>query len=392
MSSNNKIENVLIFQGGGSLGAFGCGVFKALLKKNVKIDIVAGTSIGGINAAIIAGSVNKEHPEHTLEEFWLELAENSVDLVNPISKWLKDKLRVDFVRAAKNHLSTTDETNSKLSTISSILYGNDKFFIPRWRADYALKDPQYFNPLKWTYLYDHSPLTKTLEKYIDYDKLCPNGSPYVRLIITAVNILTAESLAFDSSKQRITAKHILATCGYPSYNFPWVEVEPGVFAWDGGLLSNTPFSEVIDASPIIDKRLFFVENYPARIERLPNNLVEVYHRTRDIMFSDKSQYSIKMSRVITRYLRYIEDLYQIVDKDIDPARIDKKQLERIRQTYKKFKHQRGAEIKDIFHIVRDEAIPRFYENTDFSVETIKASIKDGESKTNQILEKTSVFN
>ena len=47
--SSNKIENVLVPQGGGSLGAFGCGVFKALANKNIKIDIVAGTSIGGIN-------------------------------------------------------------------------------------------------------------------------------------------------------------------------------------------------------------------------------------------------------------------------------------------------------------------------------------------------------
>ena len=45
------IENVLILQGGGSLGAFGCGVFKALSQKGVKIDIVAGTSIGEVNAA-----------------------------------------------------------------------------------------------------------------------------------------------------------------------------------------------------------------------------------------------------------------------------------------------------------------------------------------------------
>jgi NTE family protein len=52
------------------------------------------------------------------------------------------------------------------------------------------------------------------------------------------------------------------------------------------------------------------------------------------------------------------------------------------------KHQHGAEIKDIFHIVRDEPFSRFYENTDFSIETIKASIKDGESKTNQILDKS----
>ena len=51
------------------------------------------------------------------------------------------------------------------------------------------------------------------------------------------------------------------------------------------------------------------------------------------------------------------------------------------------KRERIAEIKNIFRIIRDEPSPRFYENTDFSVETIKNSIKDGESKTNQILEK-----
>jgi NTE family protein len=58
---NNKLENVLILQGGGSLGAFGCGVFKALANNNIKLDIVAGTSIGGINAAIIAGSKDLYH-------------------------------------------------------------------------------------------------------------------------------------------------------------------------------------------------------------------------------------------------------------------------------------------------------------------------------------------
>ena len=71
-SNSNAIENVLILQGGGSLGAFGCGVFKALAEKNMKIDIVAGTSIGGVNAAIIAGSKNEGRPEQLLEEFWLE--------------------------------------------------------------------------------------------------------------------------------------------------------------------------------------------------------------------------------------------------------------------------------------------------------------------------------
>ncbi|MGB8936076.1 MAG: patatin-like phospholipase family protein [Candidatus Nitrosopolaris sp.] len=385
--SSNTIENVLVLQGGGSLGAFACGVFKALANNNIKIDIVAGTSIGGINAAIVAGSVDIEHPERMLEEFWLELAENSVNLSPPILEWLYGKSREDLVRAAENLLPTTDEVNSLLSTISSVLYGNDKFFVPRWRADYSLKDPQYFNPSRWTYIYDHSPLVKTLEKYIDYNKLQPNGNPHARLIMTAVNILTSEPLIFDSSRQKITSKHLLATSAYPSDNFPWIEVEEGVYAWDGALLSNTPFSEVIDASPVIDKRLFFVENYPRRLDKLPDNLAEVYHRARDIQFSDKSQYQIKMSKVITRYLKYIEELYQIIDKNIDPAKMDKKQLEKIRHTFTKMKRERGAEIKNIIHITRDEPFPRYYENTDFSVETIRNSIKDGESKTNQILEK-----
>ena len=274
-----------------------------------------------------------------------------------------------------------------MSTTSSILYGNDKFFVPRWRPDYSLKDPQYFDPSKWTYIYDNSPLVNTLEKYIDYNKLQPDGHPNARLIMTAVNILTSEPLTFDSSKQKITPKHILATSAYPSDNFPWIELEEGVYAWDGALLSNTPLGEVIDASPVVDKRLFLVENYPRRIDKLPDNLAEVQHRARDIMFSDKSQQQIKMSKVITRYLRYIEELYQIIDKKIDPAKLDKKQLEKIRHTYTKMKRERGAEIKGIIRITRDELFPRYYENTDFSLETIRNSIKNGESKTNQILEK-----
>src|SRR5215217_3103784 len=78
--NNNAIENVLILQGGGSLGAFSCGVFKALVNNNIKIDIISGTSIGGVNAAIIAGSKEEYHPEKALEQFWLELGENSINL------------------------------------------------------------------------------------------------------------------------------------------------------------------------------------------------------------------------------------------------------------------------------------------------------------------------
>ncbi|MFL6380387.1 MAG: patatin-like phospholipase family protein [Nitrososphaeraceae archaeon] len=90
---SDSVENVLILQGGGSLGAFGCGVFKALANSNIKIDIIAGTSIGGLNASIIAGSKGRDHPEKILEQYWLELAEGSVDLILTLKNgWLDIQL------------------------------------------------------------------------------------------------------------------------------------------------------------------------------------------------------------------------------------------------------------------------------------------------------------
>jgi NTE family protein len=224
-----------------------------------------------------------------------------------------------------------------------------------------------------------------LDKYIDYTKLNPEGNPNARLIITATNMLTAQPLVFDSSKQQIAAKHILATSGYPLYNFPWIEVEKGVYGWDGSLLSNTPLREVIAASPINDKRIFLVENYPKRIDVLPENLPEVYHRARDIMFCDKSEHNVTMSKVITRYLQYIEELYQIVEDHADHKKLDKGQLKRIRYKYKKYKEEHGAEIKKIFYISREEHFPHIYENADFSPETIRNLIQEGEMKTNQVI-------
>ena len=258
--------------------------------------------------------------------------------------------------------------------------------MPRWRPEYAFTDPQYFTPNKWTYLFDHSPLIKTLEKYVDFNKLKPTGKPNSRLIITAVNVLTAEPLIFDSSKQQITPRHILATTGYPTYYFRWVEVEKGVYAWDGSLLSNTPLREVIEASPVKDKRIFLVENYPKNIERLPDNIHEVQHRSRDIMFSDKTVHNVKMSKAFTYYLRFIDELYHLIEDRFDfEKKEDKAKFKKIQAKYKKIIEQHGAEIKDVYYITREERFPSLYENADFSVETIKASIKDGELKTKAIL-------
>ena len=388
MTRNNSVENVLILQGGGSLGAFGCGVFKAIAESQVKIDILAGTSIGGINAAIIAGSRDKR-PESALEQFWLELAENSIDLApsltHPIPPDPSNNKSDSYY--SRYYQQAGVPFRQALSFYSSAIYGNSMMFLPRWRPEYVIKDPKYFRPTEWTYIYDHSPLALTLEKYINYDKLRPGGNPNTRLIITAVNVLTAKPMTFDSAHQQITVRHLLGTSGYPLYGFPWIEVEKGKYVWDGSLLSNTPLREVIDASPVIDKRVFIVENYPKKIERLPQNLPEVLHRARDIMFSDKTAHNVKMSKVITQHLEFIEQLYKIIENNVDQSKIDKQKLDDIHKKYQKMMKEHGAEIKEIFYITREERFPYLYENTDFTPAGIKNLINEGESKTKEVLRK-----
>ena len=409
--SNNALENVLILQGGGSLGAFGCGVYKALVKNNINLDVIAGTSIGGVNAAIVAGSRKEDNIDQVLEDFWLELSEGFIDIdkLSPFFAWNRYMKTLQIPSMFEHYtfhlpLSETIEAEIKETYVadriqmeikakqlksfySSVIFGNSKMFIPRWAPEYALNDPEYFTPQKWTFLYDHLPLAKTLERYIDYDKLRPEGNSNVRLILTAVNVLNARPLTFDSHKEQITAKHILATSAYPSYNFPWIEIKDGVFAWDGSLLSNTPLREVITATPVRDKRIFIVENYPRNIDSLPKNILEVHHRARDIMFSDKTEHNVQMSKVISRYLDYIEELYQTVENNIDKLQIDEKKLKRIRRKYRVYKQEHGAEIKEIYYMKRDEPNPHITENADFSPETIKNAIKEGEEKTNEIIKK-----
>jgi NTE family protein len=70
------------------------------------------------------------------------------------------------------------------------------------------------------------------------------------------------------------------------------------------------------------------------VEARPKNLPEVYHRARDIMFSDKTEHNVTMSKVITRYLDYIEELYQLLEDNVDRVDIDKQQLKKIRRKYK----------------------------------------------------------
>jgi len=385
------LENVLIMQGGGSLGSFACGVYKALVKQKIRIDIVAGTSIGAVNAAIIAGS-KSDKPEKDLEDFWLEVSESNMQIIPDLWTYEWDSYNKEYLVKKISSAS-----------LNAAIFGVPKMFVPRWQWGNSSSltrkrdDGSYFDPKNWTYIYDHSPLEKTLENYIDYKKLnlaaTQEEKPNVlRLIMTAVNVMTGKPLVFDNTQTEIKPKHILACAGYPIYGFPWVEVDDNVYAWDGSLLSNTPIREVLFVSPRNDKNIIIVENYPQNIDRLPTNMIEVINRYKDILFCDKDMYNIQLSKLITRHINLIEKLYDLFEKYTNKTKIKAEELKKLKEEYTSLIENYGAEIKSVTRITRSESeAPTMLQNADFSTKTTKKLIEQGEKKTMEKLEDNEPF-
>ena len=322
----------------------------------------------------MTGSKN-DNPAKDLEDFGIEIAESSHNIIPDLFSYEYDNQNYEF-----------ESKRSSSASLNAATFGIPKFFVPRW-FNWKTLPSNHFNlfPLQWTYLYNNTPLAKTLEKYIDFKKLSPdarqnNNNNNLRLIITAVDVLSAEPLIFDTYKTQILMKHLLATIGYPQYGFPWIEVNDGTYAWDGSLLSNTPIREVMMASPSNDKNIFIVENYPKKIDNLPSNMTEVQSRAKDIMFTDKDQSLRRMSRLLTKHINLIETLYNIF-KEYDHSKLDKDVIKYIEKEHKILVEKFGAKILKIKRISRENNdTPYPSQNADFTVNTIKKLITQEENK------------
>ena len=98
MKEKTDFQRALIFQGGGSLGAYEAGAYKAFYElaserdKNIGredqplFNIVAGTSIGAMNAAVLVSYVKESKTwkgsAERLIEFWEYLStESGIDMI-----------------------------------------------------------------------------------------------------------------------------------------------------------------------------------------------------------------------------------------------------------------------------------------------------------------------
>jgi len=132
---------------------------------------------------------------------------------------------------------------------------------------------------------------------VDHNKLnlaaTKEGLGVLRIVITIINVMTAKPLVFDNTMMHTEAKQILPSIVYPIYCFPWIEIEDGMLAWDGSLLSNTLIREVLCVSLKNDKNIFIIKIILGRSHTcfLTSRKLK---QGKDILFSDKNENAIQM--------------------------------------------------------------------------------------------------
>jgi NTE family protein len=278
-------QRVLVLQGGGALGSYQAGAYQALCHCDFQPDWIAGISIGAVNAAIIAGNEPSKRVDK-LKEFW--------ELVSSPTSWVP-------AVGGGHHRALYNETSAAFVAT----FGTPGFFTPR--VPPAPLWPKG-SPESQSY-YDTSPLKKTLERLVDFDRI---NDLTCRLSVGAVGVTSGNFRYFDNVEfnrlgKRIGPEHIMASGALPP-GFPSIVID-GEHYWDGGIASNTPLDYVLDAETNQDLLIFQVDLFSAR-GPLPETLLEAAEREKDIRFSSRTRMTTDKNREIHNARRAVRDLIE----------------------------------------------------------------------------------
>lgn len=283
---------VLVLQGGGALGAYQVGAYQALHEAGIEPDWVIGTSIGAINAALIAGN-RREQRLAKLSEFW-----EGVEWHQPLG-----------VSAALPWWIAGPASN-----FSTLTMGVPGFFEPNpksWlgvRAPLGIEDASYYRT---------DQLRITLTRLVDFDLIGRNST---RLTVGAVNARTGAMRYFDSRREPLNVSHVMASGALPPA-FPAVRID-GEPYWDGGIYSNTPTEAVLDDNPRKSSTVFSVHLWnPSGTE--PQSIWDVLGRQKEIQYSSRAVSHVNRQKQIHRLRHVINEMARHVperDRKSDEVR------------------------------------------------------------------------
>lgn len=267
---------VLVLQGGGALGAYQVGAYQALHEAGVEPDWVIGTSIGAINASLIAGNAPEDRLER-LQEFWSRMQHRP---------WME-------------MLGAWPLMGPLAANLTTIVQGIPAFFRPNLPAFLGLQVPLGSEAAGY---YDTSPLARTLSEFVDFDRI--NGRE-TRLTVGAANVRTSEMCYFDNRDVDLDVRHVMASGALPPA-FPAVRIDGDLY-WDGGILSNTPVEAVFDDNPRKNSVIFAVHIWNPQGPE-PDTIWQVMSRQKDIQYSSRAVSHIARQKQIHRLRHVIAEL------------------------------------------------------------------------------------
>jgi NTE family protein len=416
-------------------------------------DIVAGTSMGAMNAAVLVSNVvnrNKTWQEaaHMLEHFWMDQAkeddkkEGGLSSSPDISKWWWD-------RAKKLKIfNASDQATRKYYSVKEYFRrGAPNVFYPIIPPELDFKFVDADN----TWLaYSSDPLKGTIKRYSKDQKDQKDeknddlriattwNKREPRLLAISVNVAEGETVAFDSYYRKakdpdnplydgdgITIDHIMASGTVPIfYKYRDIPKEPGHKFCDGGILSNTPFRELLkahrdywkriageDQDKIPDLDVYIINVHPSeyrtdpdtsKLGTVPTDLDGVKDRINDMIFSDRdSQYDEAVVDMATDYSDVIDKLKELAKSHFKNNETDlfEKEFESfLNTTQAKSKGDLGERrsYRDLLRgrfkltkVIRIEN--QNYEDSiagkgaDFTFETIEKLIKRGKEDAQKVL-------
>jgi NTE family protein len=346
--NNNDIPNkqrALVLQGGGALGAYESGVLSVLCKELAHeyregplFDIIAATSMGAMNAAVLVSNVvNRkktwEEAAKELENFWTDEGRGLSSTPGFSNLWWEQ------VKMQKKFSASPEAARRYYSVKEYLKYGTPNVFLPLPPEP----DSKFADQDNTWVAHDISPLQNTIERYSkdenNKEKLSiatswSNREP--RLLVISVDVAEGKTVAFDSYHTKtedpenslyegdgITIDHVMASGTIPVfYKLREIPAKGGRKFCDGGILSNTPFRELLQAHrdywkrrvgddkvEIPDLDVYIVNVHPSKQDKVPTDLDGVKDRINDITFMDRnSHYDETVADLVTDYTDLIDRL------------------------------------------------------------------------------------
>lgn len=228
MKNEGGKMKALVLSGGGSKGAFEVGVLRYLHEnENVEYDIIAGVSVGALNAGMLAtGSMAETLP--ILEDVWFKGVKSNASIWKHYLLWYMVGCVIGTSILSLGTLISAILSAPLAFTIILAMITLASLYLPY----------HFINTIRSVYRTD--PLRRIVKKYLDLDKLKTSGK---KLLVGAVAHETGEYRYVDETNLDIV-KWIMASSAFPVF-FPLEKIE-GLNWTDGGVINVVPLYDALE--------------------------------------------------------------------------------------------------------------------------------------------------